>query len=53
MMDSQVVVLRGIHWESQLVKNLDLRESPMVRFQVENLRVRHWESLLVENLELR
>ena len=34
------------------MKNMELREAPLVIFQVENLRVQYWESLLVHNMEL-
>ena len=35
------------HWESHLVQNIDLREAPLVRYQVENLRVQNYESLVL------
>ena len=31
-----------IHWESHLVHNLELREAPLVRYQVDNLSVQNW-----------
>ena len=53
MMASKVGVVRDIHWESQLVHNMDLMEAPMVIWKVDNLRFQNWESLLFQNLELR
>ena len=47
MMDTQVGVLRDIHWKSHLVHNLKLREAPLVRYQVNNLRVLHGKNILV------
>ena len=31
--------LMDIHWESRLVQNLELREAPLVRYQVDIFRV--------------
>ena len=47
LMDSRVVVLMDIYWESHLVQNLDPREAPLVICQVGNWRVHHGESLLI------
>ena len=46
--------LMNIHLETNLVHNLKLRKSPLVRYQMENLRVKSsWETNLMHNLELR
>ena len=52
-MAAQVVVERDLRWESHLFHNLELREAPLVRYQVDNLGFQNWESLLVQNMELR
>ena len=52
-MDAQMEVVRYLHWESHLVKNMDLREAPLVIFQVEKLGVQHSEILFVQKLYLR
>ena len=46
-------LVSGIQWESHLVQDMDLRETPLLRLQVDNFRVHHREIILVQKLELR
>ena len=41
-----------IYWESHLVHNIELKEAPLVRYQVENLMVKNWEILLLRYVPL-
>ena len=41
MVNDQVGVLRDHHWYIHLVQNMEVRDNPLVRCQVENLRVQH------------
>ena len=52
IMTAMAVVVKDLHWESHLVKNLELREDTLVLYQVKNLRVQYYESRLIQNLEL-
>ena len=51
-MEYQVVRLRDIYWESDLVHNLDLREAPMLGGKLGRLmailRALHWEAPLMK-----
>ena len=57
MMEFQVVRLRHIHWNSNLVHMVELREVPPMGFQegmvLDKLRVKHCKSHLVQNTEPR
>ena len=41
-----------IQWESHLVKNLELREDTLLRYQVESFRMLNWESLILRYIPL-
>ena len=49
IMAYQMVAVMDIYWESHLVQNMDLREDPMLRCQVDKFRVHFF----VKNMELR
>ena len=48
IMAYQMVVVMDIYWESHLVQNMELREDPLLRYQVDNFRVQ----LFVKKMKL-